>query len=83
MKLLRQDLAGVIDLSDNRLLATLPYLTALINETLRLHPPVPSGGLRDTPPEGILTGQTWIPGDTTVLIPQYSLGRSELRLVGD
>lgn len=77
MDLLRQELASVSDISNDGALAKLIILTALINETLRLHPPVPSGGLRDTPPEGVMTGQTWIPGNTTVVIPQYSLGRRE------
>ncbi len=50
-------------------------LNAIINETLRLHPPVPSGTLRLTPPEGIKIGETFIPGDTTVVAPSYSIGR--------
>ena len=66
---------GLEVLSNDRALQELPHLTGLINETLRLHPPVPSGGLRDTPPEGLTLGSTYIPGNTTVLIPQYSLGR--------
>jgi tryprostatin B 6-hydroxylase len=53
-------------------------LNAIINETLRLHPPVPSGALRLTPPEGIKIGETFIPGNTTVVAPSYSIGRREL-----
>lgn len=51
------------------------YVNGIINETLRLHPPVPSGLQRLTPPEGLKVGETFIPGDTTVWCPQYTLGR--------
>ncbi|KIW13029.1 hypothetical protein PV08_08216 [Exophiala spinifera] len=58
-------------------LQTADYLNGVINETLRLHPPVPSGTLRVTPPEGIMVGQTFIPGDVTVVSPTYTVGRLE------
>jgi cytochrome P450 family 628 len=54
----------------------MPYLNALINETLRLHPPVPSAPVRDTPPEGLQIGQMSIPGDVTVYTPFHSIQRS-------
>jgi len=54
-----------------------PFLAALINETLRLHPATPSGVLRQTPPSGISIGSTFIPGGTTVSMPFWSLGRLE------
>lgn len=57
------------------------YVNGIINETLRLHPPVPSGLQRLTPPEGLKVGETFIPGDTTVWCPQYTLGRCECRQV--
>ncbi|EXJ79942.1 hypothetical protein A1O3_08228 [Capronia epimyces CBS 606.96] len=53
------------------------YLNAVINETLRLQPPVPSGLYRKTPPEGISVNGVYIPGDVTVSVPSYTLGRSE------
>jgi cytochrome P450 len=53
------------------------YLNGTINESLRLHPPVPSGLLRVTPPEGISVGKTFIPGGVTVLTPPYTIGRQE------
>jgi len=54
-----------------------PILNGMINETLRLNPPVPSGVFRKTPPEGVMIGRTFIPGDTNIQIPQYVLSRCE------
>ena len=53
----------------------LPYLNALIRETLRLHPPVPSVLVRDTPPEGIQFGDIALPGGIQVSTPNYSIQR--------
>ncbi|KAL9084474.1 MAG: hypothetical protein Q9165_008047 [Trypethelium subeluteriae] len=53
------------------------HLDALIYETLRLHPPFHSAGLRTTPPQGLQIGDVFVPGGTTVLTPQYSLHRRE------
>jgi cytochrome P450 len=52
------------------------YLNAVIDETLRLHPPVPDGVYRLTPPEGLQVGSTFIPGDVTVINPIYTVQRS-------
>jgi cytochrome P450 len=53
------------------------FLAAIINETLRLHPPVPSGVLRQTPLGGLRIGNTFIPGGVIVSTPIWSLGRCE------
>ncbi|KAI1029188.1 hypothetical protein LB503_013321 [Fusarium chuoi] len=57
--------------------AKLPYFQACIDETLRLFPPVPSGLQRMTPAEGLRVGDIFIPGDTIVTVPSYTLYRDE------
>lgn len=54
-----------------------PYLDHVINETLRLKPPVPSGLPRITPPEGIQIDEVYIPGDTIVAVPTHTIQRDE------
>ncbi|KAA8568678.1 hypothetical protein EYC84_007681 [Monilinia fructicola] len=54
-----------------------PYLNGVINETLRLHPAVPSGPLRQTPPDGLTIDGTYIPGNITISAPAWSIGRLE------
>lgn len=52
-----------------------PYLNGIVNEVLRLHPPIPSGVYRCTLVEGVRVGETLIPGHTTVQIPWFTMGR--------
>ena len=53
------------------------HLNGAINEALRLHPPVPSGLSRLTPKEGMLVGDTYVPGGVTFIMPQYVMGRGK------
>ncbi|WPH03856.1 Hypothetical protein R9X50_00673900 [Acrodontium crateriforme] len=53
------------------------HLNGAINEALRMHPPVPSGVSRLTPPEGVQVGDTYIPGNTVFWMPLYVMGRDE------
>lgn len=59
-----------------------PYLNAFINEALRLHPPVPGGFQRQTPPEGITVTSTedsgkaiYIPGGINIWMPLWTMSR--------
>ncbi|OOO13288.1 cytochrome P450 [Aspergillus oryzae] len=58
-------------------LAILKHLNGVINETLRIHSPVPSYIPRKTPPEGINIDGTHVPGNMNVSCPQWVIGRSE------
>jgi cytochrome P450 len=72
-----QPLSGTNGEFSGRDLQSADHLNGVINEALRLHPAVPSGLLRLTPPEGITVGETFIPGECTVGAPGYTLGRLE------
>lgn len=54
-----------------------PMLEGCINEALRLYPAVLSGTQRITPPEGAMIAGRWIPGDTIVSTPTFSLHRGK------
>ncbi|KAI7772214.1 hypothetical protein LZL87_014124 [Fusarium oxysporum] len=58
-------------------LAKLKYLQAIIDETMRLYPAIPSGLQRITPPQGLQIDGTFIPGNTIVQTPPYTLNRDE------
>jgi len=73
---LREELSNV-DITDNRQLRQLRHLNAVINETLRLYPPVPTALLRQTPPEGLRVSERYVPGGVTISTPLWSLGRLE------
>lgn len=74
---IREELGSISSIHDSRALKFLPHLNGAINEVLRLHPSVPTGGYRESPPEGIQIAGTWIPGNITIVAPRYTLGRRE------
>ncbi|RHZ49712.1 hypothetical protein CDV55_100983 [Aspergillus turcosus] len=59
-------------------IALLDHLNGVINEALRMYPPVPGALWRKTPAEGIQVEGVHIPGEMIVYCPQYVMGRSEL-----
>ena len=61
----------------NQKLQSAPILNACINETLRLHPPVPSGVHRKVPKGGVQVHDIWIPGDTVIQMPWFAMGRGK------
>jgi cytochrome P450 len=58
-------------------LKDIPLLDGVINETLRLHPAVPSGVQRETPPEGLTIGDKYIPGNIIIWQPIHTIQRDE------
>ncbi|KAF7556322.1 hypothetical protein G7Z17_g1549 [Cylindrodendrum hubeiense] len=56
-------------------LSKVKYLQAVIDEGMRLHPAVPSGVQRMTPPQGMQIDETFIPGNMIVQIPTYTVAR--------
>ncbi|KAK1753804.1 Tryprostatin B 6-hydroxylase [Echria macrotheca] len=71
---LQREFDALPDLAHERLVG-IGLLDAVINETMRLHPPVPSGTQRVTPPEGLVIGDRVIPGDVIVQVPSYTVFR--------
>ncbi|KAI1733400.1 cytochrome P450 [Xylaria scruposa] len=58
-------------------LETYPFLDACINETLRLYPAVPTGGIRQTLERGVHVNGRWIPPYTVIVAPRWTIGRLE------
>ena len=72
---LREELKTITSLHDVNELQSINHLNAVITETLRLFPGVPAGALRNTPPDGLIVAGQFIPGNVSVLVPCYSIGR--------
>ncbi|KAH8896942.1 benzoate 4-monooxygenase cytochrome P450 [Thozetella sp. PMI_491] len=66
---------------DHVSLSKLQYFQACIDESLRLFPPVPSGVQRMMPPEGLQAGDIYIPGNTLVSVPSYTIYRDDRMFV--
>ncbi|KAJ6490687.1 high nitrogen upregulated cytochrome P450 monooxygenase 2 [Mycena vitilis] len=79
---LQQELDSVFVEGDNPLEVDkhdeLRFLSSCINETLRLHPPVPSNGTRQVHlgQSGRIVAGRFIPEGTSIYTPAYSLHRS-------
>jgi tryprostatin B 6-hydroxylase len=71
----REELETIPSVTDFAALQNFPMLKSFINETLRLFPPVPTGPPRISPPDGLTIDGTYIPGDTTVFTPRFSVAR--------
>lgn len=56
---------------------TAPYLLAVLQEALRYFPPVPTGFNRRIGPGGQVISGYYVPGDTSVYVSSWAVGRSE------
>ncbi|KAL8723630.1 MAG: hypothetical protein Q9225_000073 [Loekoesia sp. 1 TL-2023] len=68
---------AAVDCSDDTILQELSNLNGIVNEALRLHPAVPTGGYRKTPKEGAVICGRFVPGETTTIAPRYTIFRRE------
>lgn len=80
---LRKELRSVSSVHDSNVLRNLQHLNGVIQETLRLHPPAPTGGLRITGPNGLTVAGVYIPPNTVISAPKYTIARSESDSVQD
>lgn len=55
----------------------LPYLGAVLNESLRIHPPLPAAIHRQVPTGGTMIDGRFVPEGTTVHVPQWPAFRSK------
>ncbi|KAI1115756.1 cytochrome P450 [Nemania sp. NC0429] len=76
IKTIRQELAGV-NMTNHKELAELPHLNGAIQEAMRLHPNLLTGGSRKTTHNGVTIGGAYIPPDTTIVSPHYTIARRE------
>lgn len=52
-----------------------PYIEAVINETLRLQSPASASLLRETPREGLTIDDVFVPGNVVISVPTYTIHR--------
>lgn len=57
-------------------LLSLKYLNAVVEEGLRIYPPVPSNMPRSIPEEGAMICGKWVPGGTSVCVAPYPMFHS-------
>ena len=65
-----------VDCMDNKVF-TLPFLNAVLNESMRLHPVLMTGGSRQASEHGVTIAGVFIPAYTNIVAPQYLIARSE------
>jgi len=76
MKKLVNEVRGAFDSEEEITVVKLnglKYLTAVIEEGLRIYPPVPSNMPRSIPPEGASICGKWVPGGTSVCVAPWPM----------
>ncbi|VUC32865.1 unnamed protein product [Clonostachys rosea] len=61
----------------NDSLISMEYLQACIDESMRMHPVIPGGVQRHTPPQGLQVGDTFIPGDVIIQVPMHTVNHDD------
>jgi cytochrome P450 len=74
-RLLNEAMPGVSSTWSYEAVKTVTYIDDIINEALRLKPPVIHGGPRETPAKGLHIGNVYIPGNVTVSVPYFLIQR--------
>ncbi|KAJ5936120.1 benzoate 4-monooxygenase cytochrome P450 [Penicillium verhagenii] len=74
---IRQEIKNVDIMDPQELAKRCPHLEAVILESLRLFPALPTGGYRKTLKDGVSIGGTFIPPDTTIVAPRFPIARRE------
>ncbi|PQE17502.1 cytochrome P450 protein [Rutstroemia sp. NJR-2017a BBW] len=64
-----------VDCTDSRTLATLTFLNAVLDESMRLHPALMTGGIRQASKDGVTIAGVFIPSLTNIVAPQYCIAR--------
>jgi tryprostatin B 6-hydroxylase len=78
---IRSELKNVPSVSDFVAIQELPILKSVIKETLRLWPPVPTGSGRKVPKGGLTIAGQYIPAETVIFAPRYTIARRKCRLI--
>lgn len=70
---IREEMDGVFAQGNFSCQTAYPVLESVINETLRLYPPVLFGSQRVTPRQGLQIADVYIPGDMVIYMPTWQL----------
>ena len=67
-----------VSIIDNKALSELTHLDAVIQEAMRLHPSLITGGSRKTTENGVMINNFFIPPHTTVVTPLYTISKRKV-----
>jgi cytochrome P450 len=67
-----------VDPLDLTAVSAMPHLNAIISESMRLYPVIPTIVSRTTPPQGVMIGNTFIPGDVKLVAPRWTIFKRQL-----